>query len=335
VEDERSSDEAMMARATALAASVRTATSPNPWVGCVLLGADGDRYEGATAPPGGPHAEAAALAAAGPAAQGGTAWVTLEPCSHHGRTPPCADALVAAGVRRVVVAVVDPDQRVAGTGIERLRAAGIEVVVGVGAGAVTDQLAPYVTHRSTGRPLVVLKLAASLDGRTAAPDGTSQWITGDAARTDAHRLRAESDAVIVGAGTVRADDPSLTVRHVDGPDPLRVVLGRAPEGARVHPALELGGDLGDVLDTLGGKGVLQVLVEGGATVAGAFHRAGLVDRYVVYLAPKLFGGDDGRGLFAGPGAATMADVWSGEITAVTRLGPDVRIDLRPHDHQRS
>ncbi|MEX2659026.1 MAG: dihydrofolate reductase family protein, partial [Acidimicrobiales bacterium] len=127
----------------------------------------------------------------------------------------------------------------------------------------------------------------------------------------------------------RADDPSLTVRHVEGRDPLRVVLGRVPEGARVQPALELDGDLRDVLDTLGGKGVLQLLVEGGPTVAGAFHRAGLVDRYVVYLAPKLFGGDDGRGLFAGPGAATVADVWEGEITAVTRLGPDVRIDVVP------
>jgi diaminohydroxyphosphoribosylaminopyrimidine deaminase/5-amino-6-(5-phosphoribosylamino)uracil reductase len=173
----------------------------------------------------------------------------------------------------------------------------------------------------------VVKLAASLDGRTAAPDGTSQWITGDAARADAHRLRAESDAVLVGAGTVRADDPSLTVRHVEGTDPLRVVLGRAPEGARVLPALELDGDLGDVLDALGGKGVLQLLVEGGATVAGAFHRAGLVDRYVVYLAPALFGGDDARGLFAGPGAATMAEVWRGRITGVRRLGDDLRIDL--------
>ena len=128
---------------------------------------------------------------------------------------------------------------------------------------------------------------------------------------------------------MRADDPSLTVRHVEGADPLRVVLGRAPEGAAVHPALELSGDLGDVLDTLGGKGVLQLLVEGGATVAGAFHRAGLVDRYVVYLAPVLFGGDDGRGLFTGPGASTVGDVWRGAITAVARLGDDVRIDLAP------
>jgi diaminohydroxyphosphoribosylaminopyrimidine deaminase/5-amino-6-(5-phosphoribosylamino)uracil reductase len=322
-------DEAMMARAVRLADTVRTRTSPNPWVGCVLRTTDGALHEGATAPPGGPHAEAAALAAAGPAAAGATVWSTLEPCSHSGRTGPCADALVAAGVARVVVGVLDPDVKVAGRGVARLREAGIDVEVGVGATEVAAQLAPYLVHRTTGRPLVVLKLAASLDGRTAAPDGSSQWITGEAARADAHRLRAESDAVLVGAGTVRADDPSLTVRHVEGADPMRVVLGRAPEGAAVHPALELSGDLGDVLDTLGGKGVLQLLVEGGATVAGAFHRAGLVDRYVVYLAPVLFGGDDGRGLFTGPGASTVGDVWRGAITAVARLGDDVRIDLAP------
>ncbi len=327
MDDEAQVDEAMMGRAIDLAATVRSSTSPNPWVGAVLRAPDGELHDGATATPPGPHAEAAVLTSAGDAARGATVWTTLEPCSHHGRTPPCADALIDAGVRRVVVGIVDPDPLVASRGIERLRAAGVEASVGVGAAAVVRQLAPYLVHRRTGRPLVVLKLAATLDGRTAAPDGSSRWITGEAARADAHRLRAESDAVLVGAGTVRADDPSLTVRHVEGPDPMRVVLGRAPEGASIHPALELQGDLADVLDTLGGKGVLQVLVEGGATVAGAFHRAGLVDRYVVYLAPKLFGGDDARGLFTGAGAATMADVWQGRITAVTPLGPDLRIDV--------
>jgi diaminohydroxyphosphoribosylaminopyrimidine deaminase/5-amino-6-(5-phosphoribosylamino)uracil reductase len=192
---------------------------------------------------------------------------------------------------------------------------------------VRQQLAPYLKHRQTGRPWVVLKLAASLDGRTAAPDGTSQWITGEAARADAHRLRAESDAVLVGAATVRADDPSLTVRLVEGPDPLRVVLGRAPDDAKVQPALEVGGDLGEVLDLLGSKGVLQLLVEGGASVAHDFHAAGLVDRYVVYLAPALFGGDDGRGLFSGVGAPTIHDVWRGRIVGVTPLGEDLKIEM--------
>ena len=320
-------DGVAMDRAIGLAAGVRTSTSPNPWVGCVIESVDGRVFDGATKPPGGPHAEAVALAAAGEAARGATAWVTLEPCSHEGRTPPCADALIAAGVARVVVAVEDPDAQVHGAGIARLREAGVEVEVGIRADEVAEQLAPYLTHRTTGRPWVVLKLASSLDGRTAAPDGTSQWITGDEARADAHRLRAESDVVLVGAGTVRADDPTLTVRHVEGPDPLRVVLGHAPDGARVHPCLELGGDLGAVLDELGGKGILQLLVEGGASVAGAFHRAGLVDRYVVYLAPVLFGGEDGRGLFAGSGAATIDDVWRGRILSVTRLGDDLRIEL--------
>ncbi len=322
-------DSAAMQEAIELAAAVRATTAPNPWVGCVVEAADGRRFTGATRPPGGPHAEAVALAAAGDAARGATVWTTLEPCSHHGRTPPCADALVAAGVARVVVGIEDPDPQVAGRGIERLRASGIEVEVGVGANEVQAQLAPYLKHRTTGRPWVVLKLGATLDGRTGAPDGSSRWITGEAARADAHGLRAESDAILVGAGTVRADDPALTVRHVEGRDPLRVVLGTTPEGAKVHPALELTGDLGGVLDELGALGVLQVLVEGGATVAGAFHRAGLVDRYVLYLAPALFGGDDARPLFAGPGAPTMAELWRGEIAEVTPLGPDLRIDLVP------
>ncbi len=318
-----------MERALGLAATVRSSTSPNPWVGAVVVTPDGRAFDGATAPPGGLHAEPAALAAAGPAARGATLYSTLEPCSHHGRTPPCVDAIVSAGVRRAVVGLVDPDQQVAGRGIARLREAGIDVEVGVLGDAVARQLAPYLTHRRTGRPLVVLKLAATLDGRTAAPDGTSRWITGESARGDAHRLRSESDAVLVGAGTVRADDPELTVRHVDGPQPLRVVLGRAPADARVQPCLELAGDLGEVLDTLGHKGVLQVLVEGGATVAGAFHRAGLVDRYVLYLAPALLGGDDGAPLFGGPGAATMAEGWRGRICGVTQLDDDLRIDFEP------
>lgn len=318
-----------MERAMQAAAAVRGSTSPNPWVGCVLELPSGLHVTGATEPPGGRHAEVVALDAAGSQARGATAWVTLEPCSHVGRTGPCAEALIDAGVRRVVVALEDPDPKVAGSGIARLREAGIEVEVGVGADAVRAQLAPYIKHRTTGRPWVVLKLATSLDGRTAAPDHSSKWITGGAARADAHRLRAESDAIVVGAATVRADDPALTVRDAAGRDPIRVVLGDAAPEARVQPAVTFTGELEDLLDDLGRRGVLQVLVEGGATVAGAFHRAGLVDRYVLYVAPAIFGGDDGRPLFAGPGAPTMADVWRGAITGVATLGGDLRIDVSP------
>lgn len=329
------SDEALMARAIQLAADVRPSTSPNPWVGAVLRTADASRtFEGATQPPGGAHAEVVALQAAGPdAARGATVVTTLEPCSHHGRTPPCADALVEAGVARVVVGMEDPDPQVAGGGVERLRAAGVDVVVGVLGEQVAAQLAPYVKHRRTGRPWVVLKLASTLDGRTAAPDGSSRWITGPEARADAHRLRAESDAVVVGAGTVRADDPALTVRlpadQQPAEQPLRVVLGAIPPGAAVQPALELKGPLPEVLDELGDRGVVQVLVEGGATVAGDFHRADLVDRYVLYLAPALFGGDDGRGVFAGLGAPTIDEVWRGRVAGVERVGDDLRVELEP------
>lgn len=326
-------DGAHLRRAVALGAAVRAVTPPNPWVGCVLVALDGRVFEGATEPVGGRHAEVVALDAAGPAAVGSTVYVTLEPCAHHGRTPPCTDALTAAGVARVVYGVDDPDAAVAGRGIAALRAAGIAVERAPDADAARAEagLAPYLVHRRTGRPYVVCKLAASADGATAAPDGTSQWITGVEARTDAHRLRAESDAVIVGAGTVRADDPSLTVRLADAPrgDPRRIVLGAIPDGAKVLPATEHHGPIEPLLDDLGARGAVQVLVEGGAGVAHAFHAAGLVDRYVLYVAPMLFGGDDARGLFAGPGAATLADAWRGRIDRVAHLGADVRIDLVP------
>jgi diaminohydroxyphosphoribosylaminopyrimidine deaminase/5-amino-6-(5-phosphoribosylamino)uracil reductase len=329
------SDDDLMGRALARAAHARLVAPPNPWVGAVVVTPQGTAFEGFTQRPGGPHAERLALQRAGGRAAGATLYVTLEPCSHHGRTPPCVGAVLDAGVARVVVALEDPDRRVAGRGIAALRAAGVEVVVGVGASAAARQLEPYLHHRRTGRPFVVLKWAATLDGRTAAPDGTSQWITGPEARADVQRLRAESDAICVGAATVRSDDPRLTVRGLTAPDgepprePVRVVLGRAPAGARVHPCVELSGDLGPVLDRLGSEGVVQLLVEGGATVAGRFHRQGLVDRYVVYLAPALAGGDDGRPVFAGPGAPAVDQLWRGRIERIVRLGPDLRVDLRP------
>ncbi|HTX62095.1 MAG TPA: bifunctional diaminohydroxyphosphoribosylaminopyrimidine deaminase/5-amino-6-(5-phosphoribosylamino)uracil reductase RibD, partial [Acidimicrobiales bacterium] len=340
-------DEDYMARAIAAAQSARLHAPPNPWVGAVLV-TGASAYEAATAAPGGPHAEVSALrlaVEAGETTLGAVLYTTLEPCAHVGRTPPCVDAIVAAGVGRVVVALVDPDPRVAGRGIDALRSHGVHVSVGVHAEAAERQLAPYLKHRRTGRPWVVLKLAASMDGRTAAPDGSSRWITGEAARRDAHELRAASDAVLVGAGTVRADDPELTVR-LAGPahagfgtagssrQPLRVVLGHAPEGAKVLPALELSGDLGGVLEHLGGLGVVQLLVEGGPRVAHDLHAAGFIDRYVVYVAPALFGGDDGRPLFDGAGAPTISDVWRGRILSVEQLGEDLRVELAPAGEAR-
>ncbi|MCU0681196.1 MAG: bifunctional diaminohydroxyphosphoribosylaminopyrimidine deaminase/5-amino-6-(5-phosphoribosylamino)uracil reductase RibD [Polyangiaceae bacterium] len=326
-------DEMWMQHAVATAASARRTVSPRPWVGAVLVTRDGRSFAGATQGRDGPHAEDVVLRAAGDAARGATLYVTLEPCSHYGRTPPCADAIVRAGVARCVVAICDNDERVCGRGFEKLRAGGIELEQGVLADEVRAQLAPYLHHRRTGRPYVVLKLAASIDGHTAAPDGSSKWITGPEARLDAHRLRADSDAILVGAGTVRADDPELTVRlpegEIVGNAPLRVVLGRAPGGAKIQPCLELAGDPEQVLDELGRRGVLQVLIEGGATVAYAFHARGLVNLYVTYLAPALFGGQGGRGLFNGAGAATMSDLWRGQILGVRRVGDDTRIDMIP------
>jgi diaminohydroxyphosphoribosylaminopyrimidine deaminase / 5-amino-6-(5-phosphoribosylamino)uracil reductase len=207
-------DDEAMDLALAMSATARRRAAPNPWVGCVLV-RDGEFVgQGASEPPGHAHAEAGALALAGTRARGATAYVTLEPCSHHGRTPPCADALIAAGVARVVAALEDPDPRVAGSGFARLRAAGIDVTVGVGAERAGRELAPYLHHRRTGRPFVVAKVATSLDGRVAAADGSSRWLTSEPARADAHELRADSQAVMVGSGTARADRPALTVRDV-------------------------------------------------------------------------------------------------------------------------
>lgn len=329
-------DRDRMLRAVDVAGRVRHRTSPNPWVGVTLVQLDGTVAWGVTQPPGGNHAEIEALATATDPV-GATVYTTLEPCSHHGRTGPCTEALIEAGVARVVVGIEDPDPQVAGTGIARLRDAGIRVDVGVAADEVTRQLRPYLHHRRTGRPWVVLKLAATIDGRVAAPDGTSQWITGPEARADTHRLRAESDAILVGAGTVRADDPSLTVRDWPPPelridpdgvrDPRRIVLGTAPPDAKVHPCLEFEGEIPDLLDRLGADEVVQLMVEGGPRVAHAFHHAGLVDEYVVHLAPALFAGSDAAGLFAGAGVGSIGDLWRGRFDDVTRLGDDLRLTL--------
>ena len=323
--------EAAMRAAMDAAASVHGQTSPNPWVGAVLVDASGVVIStGATAPPGGPHAEVVALDGASDSnLDDAVLVVTLEPCAHHGRTPPCVGRIIDSGVRRVVVGAGDPDPAVNGAGIEALRQAGVEVVDGVLVDEVTEQLAAYLHHRRTGRPYVVLKMAGSLDGRVAAPDGDSVWITGDAARRDVHMLRARSDAVIVGSGTVRADDPQLSVRDATGQDPRRIVLGAVPSDARVNPCEAYSGDPGTLLDRLGADGVVQVLVEGGPTVAAQWHELGLIDRYVVYIAPAIFGGNRARAMFAGQTAATMADLWRGRLVSLQRFGDDVRVDIVP------
>lgn len=361
-------DGELMMKARLIATRARPHAAPNPWVGCVLVSPAGEIVgEGATEPPGGPHAEVVALRAAGERSRGATAYVTLEPCSHHGRTPPCADALVAAGVARVVSALEDPDPKVHGRGHARLRAAGIEVTVGVGAEEASDQLAPYLHHRRTGRAFTLLRTAMSLDGRTAAADGSSQWITGPEARADGHRLRAESQAVVV---TARGDRPSLMARDAEPPAarrPLRVLLdarGRvAAEGPLFDPSLAptlvvtteqapkpaldawraagvkvevvspgpggRGVDLAATLALLARRfGVLQAMVEGSGRLQGALVEEGLADRLVAYVAPVLLGE---RGLpvlgFPGPASLEAASRW--RLHDVTRVGADVRLTLHP------
>jgi diaminohydroxyphosphoribosylaminopyrimidine deaminase/5-amino-6-(5-phosphoribosylamino)uracil reductase len=323
-------DHDYMMKAIEAASLVRLRTSPNPWVGCVIATVDGRVFVGATEAPGGRHAEVVALDAARAAladTQGATVFTTLEPCSHHGRTGPCTEALISAGVSRVVSAITDPDQLVGGQGFAALRSAGITVDIGLCADLVTEQLRPYLHHRITGRPFVILKLASTLDGRTAAVDGSSQWITGEAARTAAHQLRAESDAIVVGSGTVRQDNPTLTTRLVDGPSPRRVVLGKAPEQANVHPCLEWDKSICELLDSLGNEGVLQLMVEGGATVASSFHQQNLVDRYVLYVAPAFMGGNDGAPLFNGESASSMQQLWRGTLRNVRQLGSDIEVTI--------
>jgi diaminohydroxyphosphoribosylaminopyrimidine deaminase / 5-amino-6-(5-phosphoribosylamino)uracil reductase len=366
VADEQDPDEGWMARAVALAEGGRGTASPNPMVGAVLVRNGRVVGEGFHRAAGLAHAEALALAAAGELAAGATCYVTLEPCAHHGRTPPCADALVAAGVARVVAAVADPDPRVGGAGLDRLRAAGVRVDVGAGAEAAAEQNAAYLTHRRLGRPRITLKAAASLDGKVAAPDGTSQWITGPAARADAHRLRAEADAVCVGAGTALADDPRLTVRLPgwSGRQPLRVLVDAAGRvGATGHlfdgeaetlvattpaaPAAAVDAwkaagaevlmceatvgqavDLEDLVRALGERGVLELLVEGGPRLQASLWAAGLADRLVWYLAPLAIGGQGAPGLLD-DGAATLADARRLRLASVDRFGEDLRLVAYP------
>ena len=341
---------------------------PNPPVGCVIAR---DRWvigRGTTADGGRPHAETVALARAGLAAAGATAYVTLEPCAHHGKTPPCADALIAAGIARVVIARDDPDPRVDGRGIARLRAAGIAVETGQCAAEAGETLDGFFMRTSRGRPWVTLKLASTLDGRIATNAGHSRWITGEAARQSVHLLRARHDAILIGARTALLDDPALTCRlaGLEAASPVRVLIDGSTALPRTHDLIATaartptwlvlpriraakrrrdyqgaalrflpvagrrGGrvDIEAALQALGGQGITSVLVEGGAGIAASLLRAGLVDRLVWYRAPRLIGGD-GRAAVEPLGVDTLDAAVDFAKISVRSLGPDVVETYRP------
>ena len=330
--------ERAMRRALEIAATPGVPLGPNPRVGCVLLDPDGvEIAEGFHRGAGTPHAEVAALTVAGAAAKGATAVVTLEPCNHTGRTGPCSLALFEAGVARVVYAQPDPNPKAAG-GAQSLRNAGVAVEMGLLEHESRHLNRAWTFAMEHRRPFVTWKFAATLDGRSAAADGSSQWITGEAARRDVHRLRAECDAVVAGTGTVLTDDPRLTVRDEVGADlphqPLRVVIGERdlPEGARVlDGAAETvhlrTHDLTAALAALHEREIQHVFLEGGPTLASAFLRAGYVDEVVAYLAPRLLG--SGRHAVADLGIESVAGALDLVVDDVAVIGPDVRITGRP------
>jgi len=355
-------DHAHMEQALALAQRGLFTTQPNPRVGCVIAQGEAVVGEGWHQRAGEPHAEVFALREAGERARGATAYVTLEPCAHHGRTPPCADALVAAGVARVVIAAEDPFAQVAGRGIEKLRAAGITVDVGLMREAARELNIGFFSRIERGRPWLRVKLAMSLDGRTALANGESKWITGEAARADVQRWRARSSAILTGSGTVLADNPQLTVRLPQGEAftaPLRVVLDRqlrTPIGSHVlddaaptlmvHAAgidpdhrfrhvecVAVAGqgaalDLSAVLAMLAERGCNEVHVEAGPTLCGALFAAGLVDELLLYVAPLLLG-DSARPLLQLPTLSDMAERWQLRPIEQRQLGNDWRLRLHP------
>lgn len=342
---------AAMRRAIELSTRAQLTTPPNPDVGCVILDANGNiAGEGWFDIPGGPHAEVVALRNAGGKAKGGTAVVTLEPCDHYGRTPPCTTALSEAGVARVVYAVADPNPLAAG-GAAHLRQNGIDVEGGVLVDEAERANARWLTPFRTRRPFVVWKVATTLDGRLAAEDGTSQWITSPEAREDVHRLRAAADTIVIGVGTVLIDDPSLTARPdlqrsvARADQPLRVVVdseGRTPANAQVRDGAaptwiatgaEVGTgpdgkvDLSKLLTWLYEDGRRYVLLEGGADLSGAFWREGLIDRVVSYIAPAVLG--SGIAALGDAGVRTIDDIIRLDIQDVTTVGPDLRITAVP------
>jgi diaminohydroxyphosphoribosylaminopyrimidine deaminase/5-amino-6-(5-phosphoribosylamino)uracil reductase len=355
-------DHAHMAHALRLAERGAYTTRPNPMVGCVLAQGDAVVGKGFHERKGEPHAEVHALRDAGDRARGATAYVTLEPCAHHGSTPPCADALIGAGVARVVAACRDPFPQVDGRGLDALRAAGVVVDIGLMETAARELNRGFFARIERGRPWLRVKLAMSLDGHTAMPDGESKWITSAAARLDAHRWRARAGALLTASGTVLADDPQLTVRLGDDMPvlaPLRVVLDvglATPLGAHVlddsaptlffhAPDVKLSPtfrerdrvavaerdgrlDLDAVLRELARRQINEVQLEAGATLAGALLQAGLVDELLLYIAPVLLG-EHGRPLFAGVAPRSMAQRLGFRTVDTRQVGPDLRLLLRP------
>lgn len=306
----------------------RKIARPNPWVGAVFVGVDGRVSSGSTRPPGGDHAEVVARDRAKFNLKGSTLYVTLEPCSHHGKTPPCAEMLIREGVSRVVVGSLDPDERVSGMGIKLLQDAGVEVELGLLSSEIKADLAPYLVHRHLGRPFTFLKIAATLDGYIAASNGSSKWITSAQSREEVSRLRAYSDVVITGAGTIRADDPSMRAHGFEGNSPKRIVLGDIPVSAKILPATSYRGAIGELMTSLAAEGVIVAMVEAGSKVAKSYLDDGLIDQINLFLAPKFIGGSDGIKIFDGQGAASIADTYNFEISTVQKWGPDVEITLR-------
>ena len=354
-------DHGMMARALQLAERGLWTTSPNPRVGCVLVGDGQIVGEGWHEKAGQPHAEVHALRATGDKAKGATAYVTLEPCSHHGRTPPCAEALIAAGVTRVVAAMSDPNPLVAGKGLALLQAAGIETASGLLENEARELNIGFVSRMTRGRPWLRLKVAGSLDGKTALNNGTSQWITGPQARRDGHTWRARACAILTGIGTVRDDDPQLLVRDVETTrQPLRVIVDsrfEIPLTARIlrdGPVLVVGAvenaekiemlrsagnfveilknpdgkvDLKALLELLAQRGINEVHAEAGFKLNGSLLREGLVDELLLYLAPCLIG-HDASGLFNLPALTTLDDRRRLQIRDLRQVGEDIRLIAR-------
>lgn len=362
----RNDDEAML-YAIALGNNARISAPPNPWVGCVIVKDNVIVGEGYSQPAGQAHAEVMALNQAGDKAQGATAYVSLEPCCHHGRTPPCTNALIKAKIRRVVVALQDPDTRVCNKGIQQLQNAGIEVSTGVCTDTAEKIFEPYIWHRKTGQPFCVAKSAISIDGRIAAQDLSSQWITCEKARSDAHLLRAQSQAILVGAGTAQSDKPNLTIRHgiaTPPKPPLRVVLDSNGSvippsplfNTTVAPTLIItsdkckpkvlaawketgvevevlplarsgaGVELKSVLELLGRRGIIQVLVEGGARLISSFMMEGLINRFVVYVGGCILG-HTGIPLFSGIEVPNISVAPRMQLVDTYRVGNSVRIEF--------